>query len=290
MAIGVVFPVALANFAVVVLVVMGVWVGAAIVHNPAPDVTSSIPTWLVRCSFILVDAALVLGLSISVQAMKAIKVEEGWPVNVTFGDSPLLTTRKKWLLKKTVNEYYVYLKALGLSPPVQSPVMKVDMGLFVCSPPMGSLVGETASIRPERLGEGEAIANAYSFCFFQRSILRGAEMLSSDAQNRNDVSIELSDYFASAFSGRHTSSNKLSNALLAVRDKCGADFTDGAVARAIEWMGAEQKPASERETVAQFFHRHFVSGVVQMRTSGENQKPDDAEAILKEQGFAPDPQ
>jgi hypothetical protein len=185
-------------------------------------------------------------------------------------------------MRKAINDYYSYLRDLGLSPPTESPLMKIDMGFFVCG---GSPAAETASIRPERISDQKAVAYAYSFCFFQKSILRGAELTSTNAFHRDEVSTALADYFPTAFFGG-SSSNELTNALLAVRQKCGIDFTDGTVARAIGWMGIDNS-APDGETIAQFFYRQFLGGMVQMRTFGENRKPQDAENILRERGFAP---
>jgi hypothetical protein len=168
-----------------------------------------------------------------------------------------------------------------LSPPTEGPLIKVDRSFVVCSPTGSSRIGDTAT---KAVGNARALAKAYSFCFFQRSILGDAEVSTPDATNRLEVTFALADYFPAAFAGHSTSNNELANALLKIRRKCGPDFTDTSLAKAIGWMASEQY-TPQNETLSQFFFRQFLSGMVQIQTSGNEQKVLEARTILQDSGF-----
>jgi hypothetical protein len=187
-----------------------------------------------------------------------------------------------------------FLRDAGLSPPTFSPVItvvsKTTLPYSLSCSATESMVPDHSDLHRSQLYQDEALALAYSWCFFSRLTQSSSNDFTRTFSGM--ARYVIATYFCRAFAGEKIG-DALSNddverwvaALLNVRITCGARFTNGAVAHALLQI-------SERKDIDNEFRTWFFSwsrdGMLSTCVSGDTSKAVQASAIFLDRGLIPD--
>ncbi len=205
----------------------------------------------------------------------------------------------RMFIKRTVNQCYVYLKALGLEPPRVSPVIRVASFPVALTPgstgvlsSLGTACICSASSAPDTSGfmyqrpyHKATIASAYMFCYIFRFFGGGSgrvmdELTSADAHF-------MDEYFSYAFSdvpftypGKDGSATSWISALVNIRHTCGKEFTDMAMAYTLHLLVSAKR--KEGESFSEWIYKSLSTGMLNTVSNSNRDKIAEVVGILLE--------
>jgi hypothetical protein len=221
-------------------------------------------------------------------------------VAVRFGDSDHLFALDKLRISRTINLYFLYLRRLGLNPPLVSPIINVggrhDTPYSVGCAAHGSKMPDHFELHRSQISKREVVAWSYSWCFFRQSFKALAFLESSSGIMYSFLSLAqhiVSDYFPKAFAGikigDYASPSDVSvwvAALLNIRVTCGAHFTDSVIAY-LTLQLSEAKDGVYGQDFNMWFFSHLRDAIFAIRLPGDRRKFIEVANILVERGLLP---
>jgi hypothetical protein len=206
----------------------------------------------------------------------------------------LFTNSAKTFIRDKIEDYFEYLKRIGLNPPHEMPPIGVAApdGLGGCG---GSSVATPVPIYREGaiyiaetcLDNASEITGIYSDWVFAALLNENLPTVGADRGNRFQAQKLLSDYYVSSFydvlfSDAHQNIHSWPVILWDVRKQFGHDFTDRSLAQAIKSMNEEGLRYKPGMPFDDYLCYHLGIGVSLI--DNEHRKFDGVKTLLKMRG------